>query len=453
MSVDVADGLDGRTSSDWRIPAVAFAVNGALYGSLLTRFPEIADRVSASETQFGVVLFAAAIGGLLGSLVAPLLARAVGERSATLLAGAGYALLAVGVAWAPQLILLGGALLLLGVLDGAHDVAMNAFAVRVQQHRATTLMGRMHATWSLSLAGAGVLGTVAAGLRVPVALHVGLAATVALAAQLAIALGRKGMVAEGTPAPTPPVDGPPASAPTGRRPSTPATTGDSPSTPATTGVGPSTPVRTGVGPSTPVRTGDSPARPARTLRRLRYVLPVLGLAAVAASYVESPGQEWTGLLLSRGFDATPQVAAAAPVLFGAGLLASRLLLDAAVSRVGQARVAAVSGATMMTAVVVGLLCTLLAAPVWWALVAVAVAGFGAGPAFPLLFGSADQLSVRHGIPPARTASMVSALSRVGAISAPIVVGPLTDAFGMGMVFAIMAVGAALVLGALPRAVR
>ncbi|MEU8219157.1 MFS transporter [Micromonospora taraxaci] len=406
MSVDVADGLDGRTSSDWRVPAVAFAVNGALYGSLLTRFPEIADRVSASETQFGVVLFAAAIGGLLGSLVAPLLARAVGERSATLLAGAGYALLAVGVAWAPQLILLGGALLLLGVLDGAHDVVMNAFAVRVQQHGATTLMGRMHATWSLSLAGAGVLGTVAAGLRVPVALHVGIAATVALVAQLAIALGRKGMVAEGPPGPAPTADGP-----------------------------------------------ERPARPARSLARLRYVLPVLGLAAVAASYVESPGQEWTGLLLSRGFDATPQVAAAAPVLFGAGLLASRLLLDAAVSRVGQARVAAISGATMMTAVGAGLVCTLVGAPVWWALAAVAMAGFGAGPAFPLLFGSADQLSVRHGIPPARTASMVSALSRVGAISAPIVVGPLTDAFGMVMVFAIMAVGAALVLGALPRAVR
>ncbi|MEV1154504.1 MFS transporter [Micromonospora chokoriensis] len=423
MSVDVADGLDGRTSSDWRVPAVAFAVNGALYGSLLTRFPEIADRVSASETQFGVVLFAAAIGGLLGSLVAPVLARAVGERSATLLAGAGYALLAVGVGWAPQLILLGGALLLLGILDGAHDVVMNAFAVRVQQHRATTLMGRMHATWSLSLAGAGVLGTVAAGLRVPVALHVGIAATVALVAQLAIALGRKGMVAEGPPGPTSPVDSS----------STPAPTGDSPSTPAST--------------------GNGPARPARSLARLRYVLPVLGLAAVAASYVESPGQEWTGLLLSRGFDATPQVAAAAPVLFGAGLLASRLLLDAAVSRVGQARVAAISGATMMTAVGVGLVCTLVGAPVWWALAAVAMAGFGAGPAFPLLFGSADQLSVRHGIPPARTASMVSALSRVGAISAPIVVGPLTDAFGMVMVFAIMAVGAALVLGALPRAVR
>ncbi|MGC4862677.1 MFS transporter [Micromonospora sp. DT68] len=402
MGVDVADGVRGRTSSDWLVPASAFAVNGALYGSLLTRYPEIADRVSASETQFGVVLFAAAIGGLLGSLVAPLLARAVGERSATLLAGAGYALLAVGVAWAPQLTLLGGALLLLGVLDGAHDVAMNAFAVRVQQHRATTLMGRMHATWSLSLAAAGVLGTIAAGLRVPVALHVGIAAAVALVVQVAIALSRRGVVAGGPPAPA---------------------------------------------------STSKPAQPPRSRGRLRYVLPVLGLAAVAASYVESPGQEWTGLLLSRGFDATPQVAAAAPVLFGAGLLASRLLLDAAVARIGQATVATISGATMMAAVGTGLLCTLADAPAWWALAAVAVAGFGAGPAFPLLFGAADHLSVRHGIAPARTASMVSALSRVGAISAPIVVGPLTDAFGMGMVFAIMAVGAALVLGALPRAVR
>ncbi|MFD0592121.1 hypothetical protein ACFQZ4_05775 [Catellatospora coxensis] len=73
--------------------------------------------------------------------------------------------------------------------------------------------------------------------------------------------------------------------------------------------------------------------------------------------------------------------------------------------------------------------------------------------FPLLFGAGDQLSVRHGIPAARTASMVSALSRVGAISAPVVVGPLTEAFGMAMVFAVMATGALLVLLALPRAVR
>jgi len=85
------------------------------------------------------------------------------------------------------------------------------------------------------------------------------------------------------------------------------------------------------------------------------------------------------------------------------------------------------------------------------LAAIAVAGIGAGPVFPLLFGAADHLSVRRGIPAARTASIVSALSRIGAISAPVVVGPLTETLGMAMVFVVMAAGALLVLLALPRA--
>ncbi|GAB3950536.1 hypothetical protein GCM10027614_51120 [Micromonospora vulcania] len=180
---------------------------------------------------------------------------------------------------------------------------------------------------------------------------------------------------------------------------------------------------------------------------------MLGLAALAASYVESPGQEWTGLLLSRGFDAAPQVAAVAPVLFAAGLVVSRLVLDAAVRRSGPATVAVFSGTTMIAAAAVGFVVTLAGGSAWWALAAVTVAGLGAGPVFPLLFGAADHLSIRHGIPAARTASIVSALSRMGAISAPVVVGSLTDALGLGMIFAVMTAGAVLVLLALPRAVR
>ncbi|MFD0592119.1 hypothetical protein ACFQZ4_05765 [Catellatospora coxensis] len=74
--------------ADWSRPAAAFAVNGVLYGSLLTRYPEIADRVGADESEFGAALFAAAMGGLLGSLTAPALTRVVRESSATLVAGA-----------------------------------------------------------------------------------------------------------------------------------------------------------------------------------------------------------------------------------------------------------------------------------------------------------------------------------------------------------------------------
>lgn len=394
---------------DWFRPACAFAVNGALYGSLLTRYPEIADRVAASGSEFGAVLFAAAMGGLLGSLAAPVLARALRESSATLVASAGYALFAVTVAWAPDLFLLAAALLLANLFDGAHDVTMNAAAVKAQQDADTKLMGRMHATWSLSLTGAGLLGTAAVGLRIPVLVHLAVVAAVVLAVQIAATAWR------------------PRTQAMRRAPATPA----EPEPDSLPGV--------------PAQRGPAV--------RLRHVLPVLAVAALAASYVESPGQEWTGLLLSRGLDAAPQLAAAAPVLFAAGLVLSRLVLDPAQQRWGSRTVAAGSGLTMVLAVLAGFLLTVAHAPPGWALVAVTVAGIGAGPVFPLLFGAGDQLSVRHGIPAARTASMVSALSRVGAISAPVVVGPLTEAFGMATVFAVMGTGALLVLFALPRAVR
>ncbi|MEU8005147.1 MFS transporter [Catellatospora sp. NPDC049111] len=391
--------------ADWSRPAAAFAVNGVLYGSLLTRYPEIADRVGASESEFGAALFAAAIGGLLGSLVAPALTRVARESGATLVAGAGYALLAVTVVGAPDLFLLAAALLLANLFDGAHDVTMNAAAVKVQQVAGSPLMGRMHATWSLSLTGAGLLGAAAVGLGIPVLVHLGVVAAVVLAVQFAATTWRPraGVAAGPPPMPTP------------RRP-------------------------------------DVPAQRGRAVR-LRHVLPVLAVAALAASYVESPGQEWTGLLLSRGLDAAPKLAAVAPVLFAAGLVLSRLVLDPAQRRWGARAVAAGSGVTMVLAVLAGFAVTLAEGPAGAALVAIAAAGIGAGPVFPLLFGAGDQLSARHGIPAARTASMVSALSRVGAISAPVVVGPLTEAFGMAMVFAVMAAGALLVLLALPRAVR
>ncbi|WP_246158442.1 MFS transporter [Catellatospora sichuanensis] len=399
----------GIRFADWFRPASAFVVNGALYGSLLTRYPEIADRVAASGSEFGVVLFAAAAGGLLGSLAAPALARVVRESSALLVAGTGYALFAVAVALAPDLYLLGCGLLLQGLFDGMHDVTMNAATVRVQQDANSKLMGRMHATWSLSLAGAGLLGAVAVGMRIPVAWHIGLVAGIALVVQTAAAVWR------------PRSETKPGEA----------------RTPAAT--------RSGSRPSLPAQRG-------RTVR-LRHVLPVLGVAALAASYVESPGQEWTGLLLSRGLDAEPQLAASAPVLFGAGLVVSRLVLDAAQQLLGSRVVAVGSGLTMVLAMLAGCFIIVGEAAPGWALVAVTAAGIGAGPVFPLLFGAGEHLSVRHGIPVARTASIVSALSRVGAISAPVVVGPLTEAFGMVTVFAVMAAGALLVLFALPRVVR
>lgn len=393
-------------------PAAAFAVNGALYGTLLTRYPEIADRVEASETAFGVVLFAAAIGGLLGSVLAPLLVRWSGEARATVIVGSGYAVLAVVVAWAPSLAVLGLALLVLGLADGAHDVGMNALSVRAQQALGTPVMGRAHATWSLSLTGAGVLGVGAAAADVPVVGHVSVIALAALILQLAVLPNGRRPI---------PAAGPRANPTNGSEP----TGGSAPENPG----------------------------PGMRLSHLRWLLLALGMAALAASYVESPGQEWTGLLLSRGLDASAGLAAAGPVVFSAGLVISRLVLDTVTRRAGAAAVATVAGATIALSMFAGLLVAATGGSAWFVLAAIALAGLGAGPVFPLLFGAGDQLSVRRGIAPATTASIVSTLSRIGAISAPVVVGPLSEAVGLPMVLAVMAVGGAMLAFILPRAIR
>ncbi|MFY1632670.1 hypothetical protein ACN27F_05155 [Solwaraspora sp. WMMB335] len=383
-------------------PLCAFAVNGGVYGSLLPRFPEIADRVGASEAAFGAVLFAAALGGLCGSLVAPLAVRAADEVVATVAVGSAFVLLAVGVAWAPELLALGAAFLVLGVFDGAHDVTMNALAVQVQQRLRRPIMGQMHAVWSISLTAAGILGAAAAALRVPVDVHIGTVAALAIAAQLAMFVGWRNIGGVS------PADGGADAQPTSVR------------------------------------------RP-RERPQLRVLLAVLGVAAFAASYVESPGQEWTGLLLSRGFDAGAGLSAAAPVVFSAGLVASRLALDALLLRWSAGAVAASAGGMIALSMVAGLMIVMVGGSAWWALAAVGGAGLGAGVVFPLLFGGADYLSTRYGIAPAATASIISALSRVGAISAPVVVGSLTGLIGLSMVFVVMGLGGLLVLLALPRA--
>jgi len=202
----MGDGVHRQRDRQLRLVAVSFAVNGLLYGSLLSRYADLAGAVGASEAAFGLALTAGAVGGLVGSLVAPLLMRKVGYTAALVIAGCAYAALAAGVAASTVVVVLGAALFVAGVVDGGHDVAMNALAVKVQQRRGASVMGRVHALWSLSLAVGAALGAVAAAAGLPVFVHVGGVAVLAGVVQLVAALSvRNGEVpaAPGAPSEAP----------------------------------------------------------------------------------------------------------------------------------------------------------------------------------------------------------------------------------------------------------
>lgn len=402
----------GRPLPDVGLPASSFALNGAIYGSLLTRYPEIADRVGASSAGFGVVLFAGALGGLLGAVVGPVAVRVLGNRLASVAVGGAFALASLGVAFAPTIALLGLAFLVLGVLDGAHDVSMNALAASTQHRRNRSLMGRVHATWSFALAAATVLGAGAASLRIPVIVHLAAVAAAVLALQLFMFRRSLGRSAGGQPGDRFP--------------------------------GPSPVNMSKEAPKESVKTSE-------VLLSWNPLLLMLAVAAVAASYVESPGQEWTGLLLNRELGASPGLAAAGPVAFSVGLFVARLFLDTLSDSWGQRRVAVLAGSTVVGSMTAGLLSIAVSSSPWPVLLAIAAAGLGAGPVFPLLFGAADELSARFGFAPALAASVISACSRAGAITAPVVVGFLADSVGLTVVLVIIAVGGGLLVPALFRA--
>jgi len=176
-------------------------------------------------------------------------------------------------------------------------------------------------------------------------------------------------------------------------------------------------------------------------------------AAVAASYVEGPGQDWSALLLARGLGADAGMAASAPLAFSVGLLCSRLALDPLTTRLSRTAITSSAAVVVVAGASAGALLAFAGGSPWAALVLLFVVGLGTGPAYPMLFGAADVLAARHGISAAVTASVISTCSRVGAISAPAAVGALASGVGLPVVFAVMAAGGLLLLLALPRALR
>ena len=67
-----------------------------------------------------------------------------------------------------------------GCGDGVQDVSMNAAGVTAQRRRARPVMQRLHASWSIGFLGGAIVGAVAAGVGVPITVHVP-AATLAAA--------------------------------------------------------------------------------------------------------------------------------------------------------------------------------------------------------------------------------------------------------------------------------
>jgi len=145
-----------------RLAAIAvtllFVVNGAMIGGFGGSLPSLRDKLGLDATQIAIMLFcggAAAIGSM---QIGGRLAYAIGAREISL---AAVPLLIVGMitfglATVYPIAIIGGVLIGLG--NGAMDVAMNAIGVQVEAARRRPIMSFFHAFWSIgTFVGAGAI--------------------------------------------------------------------------------------------------------------------------------------------------------------------------------------------------------------------------------------------------------------------------------------------------------
>ena len=135
-----------------------FATNGLVIGAWAGVLPALRARLGIDAGMLAVLLFVVGVAAVASMQVGGRLADRVGSRRVTLtvmpMLVVGAAVLAFATSF-PVAVVAG---VLIGLGNGAMDVAMNALGVAVEKARPMPVMSRFHAFWSIgSFAGAAVV--------------------------------------------------------------------------------------------------------------------------------------------------------------------------------------------------------------------------------------------------------------------------------------------------------
>lgn len=372
--------------------AVLFAINGVLPAAWIGRLVDIQRDAGLSDATLGVVMAAGALGGLtFGLLAGPLAARWGSGRTAVV----SFLLMApvtVLIAFESTAISLGLTLFWIFGMDAIMDAAMNAHSIRVQKAYGRSILNSFHGWWSLGT----VVGSSIAAVSGAIGLALG-SSLVVLAAVLIIAALLAWRWLLPGPDPDTHLEEPAADEP-----------GDAPS------------------PAASPWTGAIARRAA-----------LLGLFIFLAVIVEDVPARWSSIYLTDA-GAVGGWVSMGLVAFTVAMTLGRFVGDRLVDRFGNVRVVGVG----MAASALALGGALLLGGLWSYLVACLVVGFGVAPLFPAAIHAAAHVP---GLRPATGIAVVSWLSRAGFLLAPIVVGLVAQARGIGWGIALAVLAAALLV--------
>ena len=185
--------LDSRRAAG--AVTLMFVVNGMLLAGFGGALPSLRDKLGLEASQIALMLFIGGAAGITSMQIGGRLADAIGARKITLVALPVLIAAVVVIGFAPNypIAIVGGVLIGLG--NGALDVAMNAIGVQVESARRRPIMSFFHAFWSVGqFAGAGmvlllatVIGLTSGSIVTPLMITLAALAIVALVILIRIA--------------------------------------------------------------------------------------------------------------------------------------------------------------------------------------------------------------------------------------------------------------------------
>jgi MFS family permease len=176
------------TTSQLRAARIAvayiFFANGAIGGNWVTRIPALMDKLGLTVFALSFAFFAAPVGAILAMPLAGRLVTRFGSRLATKVSFVLWCLSIPPIAFAPNLIVLGLVMFVVGAVSAVMDVAMNAHGLALERRYGRLILSSFHAWYSIGgLVGAGT-GALAAWAALDLRVHISLAVGVALAGGL-----------------------------------------------------------------------------------------------------------------------------------------------------------------------------------------------------------------------------------------------------------------------------
>jgi MFS family permease len=349
-----------------------FFANGALFANVVPRLPDVKDGLALTNTALGAAIAAYGLGALVVGLLAGYLVARWGSARIAPLSTTGISVSLVLLALAPNWLTLAAVLFAVGSLDAVADVAGNAHALRVERAHGRSILNALHGVWSIGAVVGGTMGAAAAGLRVPLLLHLSIAAgvfaAVALLASRFVLPGRDDAVGAGN-------------------------------------------------------DGQSPGRRRRSRSGLARTVLALGLVAAMAQTMEDAGATWSAVYLREDLGAAAGIAGLGFIALQAMQTVGRLIGDRLVTRYGDRAVARAGAGTAGVAMALALAVPTPALTI----VAFGAVGVGIGTLIPASLRAVNGLA---GLPAGVGLTLVGTIERIAILVAPAVIGVAADAFSL-----------------------